>query len=387
MPANGQFARFLLGGEPLHDGGRAGLVACLGFILAVAGQERQEGEAQSLNSCGSPLCDGRHCIEAPCVASPSDDLLMIEALNDRIRDLRTKLRSRNKVMTRHAMASGQLKVQLSRRLELVHKIEKEGADVAKLEGLSLAALFHSIFGDKYAKLEQERKELAEATLAHEECRAAVRELELEVKRMESELADFAGFDEEMLEALAEKERYLSLPGSEHAALLIGKSEAVGDAKSDVIEAEEAIEAAHDVVSALQDVEGHLDRARSLGHWDMFGGGMIATAMKHSSMDDAQRAIQRVQQKLRVFQGELADIGQSHSVDIEIEPFLKFADYFFDGFFVDLAVQSKINNALEATGDALIDMRELLRQLEREATQRRKRVNALQVERQRLIEEA
>ena len=80
---------------------------------------------------------------------------------------------------------------------------------------------------------------------------------------------------------------------------------------------------------------------------MLGGGIISTAVKHSRINSARESIHLVQQQLRVFQRELADVGtESGGIQIDIGSFATFADYIFDGLIVDWIVQSKINKSLE-----------------------------------------
>lgn len=77
---------------------------------------------------------------------------------------------------------------------------------------------------------------------------------------------------------------------------------------------------------------------------MFGGGLLFDMEKHSKLDEAQSRVQNLQSELRRFKTELADVTIYADLQVSIDGFLRFADYFFDGFFVDLAVMEKINNS-------------------------------------------
>lgn len=59
------------------------------------------------------------------------------------------------------------------------------------------------------------------------------------------------------------------------------------------------------------------------------------------MPDGLRQVQRA---LSDFRTELADVGDIQIPDISIGSFATFADYFFDGIFVDWYVQSNIHDA-------------------------------------------
>ena len=80
-------------------------------------------------------------------------------------------------------------------------------------------------------------------------------------------------------------------------------------------------------------------------WDMFGGGGIITHMaKHSHLDSAQDLVSELQSKLRRFKTELADIQITANMQVNVDGFLRFADYFFDGLFADWAVGDRISES-------------------------------------------
>jgi hypothetical protein len=62
-----------------------------------------------------------------------------------------------------------------------------------------------------------------------------------------------------------------------------------------------------------------------GTWDVIGGGLISTAVKHSRIDRARASAHQVQQLLRRFQRELGDVGATSDITIDIGSFATFAD--------------------------------------------------------------
>lgn len=65
-------------------------------------------------------------------------------------------------------------------------------------------------------------------------------------------------------------------------------------------------------------------------------------IKHSKIDDAQNELRQVNGLLQKLNKELQDIQVPGELNIEIDGFAKFADYFFDGLIADWHVQNKIN---------------------------------------------
>ncbi|MBE6989971.1 MAG: hypothetical protein E7426_04410 [Ruminococcaceae bacterium] len=117
------------------------------------------------------------------------------------------------------------------------------------------------------------------------------------------------------------------------------------------ERQEAVEAGERALQSLYAARDSLQSARNWGVWDIIGGGLISTMVKRGHMNDARDAMAQAEQDLTRFQQELADVGEY--LQLETDDFLAFADYFFDGIFVDLVVQSRIKEA-QAQVDTVID---------------------------------
>lgn len=132
-----------------------------------------------------------------------------------------------------------------------------------------------------------------------------------------------------------------------------------DRAKEVREARAAGERALDCLYAARD---QLDSARNWGVMDMLGGGLISGLMKHSKMDKAEEYMARARNAVRDFQNELDDIQGIGSLSVEINDFLRFADFFFDGFFVDFMVQSRIRDAQIQVDDAIDRVQRMLHRL-------------------------
>jgi len=118
------------------------------------------------------------------------------------------------------------------------------------------------------------------------------------------------------------------------------------------EAEEAIAAANRVLMNLRQAETALSSAGSWGIWDMLGGGMFTTWIKHSRIDDARLALEESRRSLRSLRRELMDLEIPGDFKIDIGEFLNFADYFFDGLIIDWMVQTKIREASDNVKEAI-----------------------------------
>ncbi|MEG2950734.1 MAG: hypothetical protein RR946_08585 [Clostridia bacterium] len=113
-----------------------------------------------------------------------------------------------------------------------------------------------------------------------------------------------------------------------------------------------------IQAAAQTLE-HLNRAReclnSAGNWgivDMLGGGFFSTLMKRGKMGNAEQEMMQARQAMRSFAAELRDVQNASKLHIELNDFVGFADYFFDGMIADWMVQSRIGAAKEQVAEAI-----------------------------------
>lgn len=128
------------------------------------------------------------------------------------------------------------------------------------------------------------------------------------------------------------------------------------------EIHEAINAADDALIALHNAQDSLEGAGNWGIWDMLGGGFFSTMLKHSKIDQAQQELEEARSALRRFRRELADLDRSAEIDLDMGDFLRFADFFFDGFIADWMVQSKIRKGQQQVRQAIRRVEDIRRQL-------------------------
>ena len=126
------------------------------------------------------------------------------------------------------------------------------------------------------------------------------------------------------------------------------------------ERDEAIQAADDAIVHLERAKQCLNSAGNWGLLDMFGGNLITGLLKHGRMSDAEREIENARRALQRFSRELRDV--SGFSQIHIDEFLTFADFFFDGFIVDIWVQSKISDAKRQCDEAIHRVKSIRSQL-------------------------
>lgn len=268
-----------------------------------------------------------------------------------------------------------------RELESI-KLEEQ-ADVDRLEGRSLAAFFYNVIGKMDEQLDKERQEAYAARVKYD---AAARELEgveADLRLYESELSALRGCEHRYDEVLKEKADAIKAAGGSNGEEILKLEERNAFLESQKKELQEAISAGNAALSTTQQVLSSLDSAEGWGTWDLFGGGLVADLAKHSHLDEAQGAIEQLQSQLRRFKTELADVTIQTDMQVNVDGFLRFADYFFDGLFADWAVLDKINqsqsqvqNTKSQIASVLSRLDSMMRTLEQEQVQIKSKLDTL-----------
>ena len=222
----------------------------------------------------------------------------------------------------------------------------EQADVDRLEGRSLAAFFYNVVGKLDQKLDKERQEAYAAQVKYD---AAARELDsvqADIARCGEQADQLEGCEERYQAALQEKAAAIRRSGSDAARKLLKTETKISALESRMKEIQEAVDAGNTALLAVDKVLGTLDDAASLSTWDVLGGGLLVDLAKHESLDNAQEQVEQLQEDLRRFKTELADVTVEADLRVSIDGFLQFADFFFDGLFADLAVMDHIHGSQE-----------------------------------------
>ncbi len=258
----------------------------------------------------------------------------------------------------------------AQRQELVPKVQelntqrlKEKADVDRLEGRSLAAFFYGVIGKMDEKLDQERAEAYAASVRYDATARELSFVEDSIQRTEAELASLKGCEIRYEQLLSQKTAELKAAGGENARKIMELETKLVEIECERKELLEAIRAGERALEAADRVAAELEEASNWSTYDILGGGILTDMIKHEHMDAAQDEVERLQVQLRNFKTELADVHVHLDVQIRLDDFMRFADHFFDGLFVDWAVRDQIKQSQAAVDQTYGDIQRLLDRLE------------------------
>lgn len=257
----------------------------------------------------------------------------------------------------------ELQDQTAKLASLRNRLNKERMDIEDLERISLTALFYLVLGSHEKQLEKERQDHLSAQLLYEQAKQQVDYLEKEQNALIQQLDKLVNVETEYEMLLSEKENLLRQTNNEVASELIKCTEQIAALESEIKEISEAIAAGNIVIFRLNQVMNSLKSAENWGTWDLLGGGLISTAIKHSRVDDARKGIHDVQKGISNFKRELADVGKHVDLQINIGEFESFADFVFDGLIIDWVVQSKISRSLARSSSVNLKIYQTVTELE------------------------
>ena len=239
---------------------------------------------------------------------------------------------------------------------------KEQADVERLEGRSLANYFYQVVGRLDEKLDQERQEAYAAKVKLDAAERELDGIEVDLQSVKTQLSEASVAEAKYRQELEKKYSALKLSGTDAVDQIMKIEQKIAAKEAEKQEIREAISAGRSAESTADSVLSELKSAEGWNTWDMFGGGGIITHMtKHEHLDSAQDLVSDLQSKLRRFKTELADIQITANMQVNVDGFLRFADYFFDGLFADWAVGDKISQSISSVTDT---KRQIVRTLDK-----------------------
>lgn len=232
----------------------------------------------------------------------------------------------------------------ARAQELAQIFRKEQADVERLEGRSLSSFFYNVIGKKDEKLTQEKQEAYAARVKYDAVARELAGIEEDLRRCETELHSLHGCENRYAAMKLEKTQAVKSAGGDIAEKILNLEERIAYLESQERELKEAVAAGQDALATAEQIADNLNSAENWGIWDLAGGGLFADLAKHGHLDDAQSSVEHLQSQLRRFKTELADVTIDADFQVNIDGFLRVADYFFDGIFADWAVLDRIQQS-------------------------------------------
>jgi len=222
-------------------------------------------------------------------------------------------------------------------------VNKEQLDVDHLENNSINKAIYSIFSNYEKKYDKEFGELENAENEYDNLLQQRKYYEDKISDLTTEYNNINVTNDDLLNAKKDKFRELSKDPSISKKVTEFTKE-INNINHDVIEVNEAYSIGQQAVTRLNDIKRQLDSAEGWGLFDIVGGGMVSSLIKHERMNQAKMEINRLKTLLRSYENELADVDYAEHLDIEIDGFIAFTDIFMDNIFSDFSSLNSIKKA-------------------------------------------
>jgi hypothetical protein len=311
----------------------------------------------------------------------------MKSLNEEIMEIKEQMRKKTKWQDHESRLHDQLNEKQEQVNILKSQLEDEKEDVEKLHSFSLDNVFSTIAGNKQEKLDERKKEVVTAKLKYQEGHHVLLELKSELQDYQTELTRLGDVDREYQNLLNRKEELIHDQASLWSQELFEITENEADFLGGVEEFQEAIEAGRIALQALNEAGASFDKAKGWSTFDLFGGGILTTAIKHNHLDTAKETVHTAEKRLRQFKDELLGIKNHLKVDLDMSKLLTFADYFFDGIIVNWMVHDKISNAANQIDETKHLVHHTIDQLHHEQKAMVENLNELSIQRIKVIEKA
>lgn len=293
-----------------------------------------------------------------------------------------------------ALLDGQMQNRWEKQLERLYndrrRVEKqrdemeawwraEQLDVERLTSWSLSNLFYTLTGQKESRLTKEDQEALYAKEQYEQSIAEVSSIEEQIKQLRAKLYSVRSWKVRLAQAEEHKEALIRQQSPEAAQELDTLSKDRIALLNDRKELDEAIRAGRTALQCLQRAEEKFVSADNWSTYDLLGGGMIATHVKHSRFDDAQSEVLAANVNIRAFQRELQDVKtvMKSTELVQMEDGLKLADYLFDGLIADWLVKGRIDDSLAAVRKGQSQITNVVRHLDHAKSEVDQRLNVLE----------
>lgn len=258
----------------------------------------------------------------------------MKQFDERLQQLQQQMSRRTQLTAQMESLGMQLEEQKRKVQQLQEAANSEQYDVTELESLSFASILARIAGNLDEKLNKEKKEAFAAAARYESARRELENIQADIRALANELHGLESVEAEYKQVLKEKRQALADGGDETAKEILDLEQRIAWLHAQKAELDEAYEAGSDAMDIVKSISGSLSSASGWATWDLFGGGLLTDIIKHSHMNDAQQEIGNLQNALRRFRTELADVKIDDDLDFQMDGFTSFGDWFLDGIIFD-----------------------------------------------------
>lgn len=262
----------------------------------------------------------------------------------RLDELAKEMAQRDYLVKKRKQIASALNAMSQEEIRLQSQVKKETNDYKKLEGLSIKKLL-AMFSDNYEEMmDKEYREMKLAEFKHSELLEQMQAYQDEIAHINELLSQYGSLDQEYNTLLGAKRLWATAEGLAGVEQFESELRMLKQRQTEI---EEAIAACKALVGSLNSAKEGLSSAQGWGMFDIIGGGLITSLVKHDHINRASAFIKDASDKAKLLAREIADLKMYFEIErFEIDSFSRTFDTFFDNIFSDLSIQTEINQAYE-----------------------------------------
>ncbi|MDX1476838.1 MAG: hypothetical protein R3301_03995 [Saprospiraceae bacterium] len=233
-------------------------------------------------------------------------------------------------------------------------LQKEEADVNKLQRASVKSLFYRFLKSQERQLDIELQEYVAAALDYNACLEEIELLEFEISVLEDKLEQLPELEKEWESLIERKAALIQQHYPEVARRLRILDHSAYKIMLERREIDEAIIAGAKAKSLLKSIYRYLTRIKGWGAWQD-GQGRYAPYAKKSLIDKARKKAVQADVALQQFDKELSDVFKKLKISqkFRVDAFRHFLDIFYNNLITDWIVQRNLKNTMHNV-EAVID---------------------------------
>lgn len=221
----------------------------------------------------------------------------------------------------------------------------EQSEVQRLEGESFSALLLRLLSWQEERRSAGGAELCAAAMKYETAAAQLGGVQAQLAALLREQTQYDGAEAALSAAFLTERQRLSQEEPQRAAELLATEQRIAAAEAELREVEEALIAGTRVLSAVESAARSLSGAEGWHGFDPLSGSPAAAAGALAGQPGQERdRLYTMQELLRCYRTELADVSLEAGLRMKVDGFLHFADGFYDDFFSHAAAWDIILSA-------------------------------------------
>lgn len=123
--------------------------------------------------------------------------------------------------------------------------------------------------------------------------------------------------------------------------------------------QQLLDSAEQALRSLYIARDKIADAKAIGVWDMLGGGIFSSLLKHKRIEEVDDCLAAAEENLRLLLGKLEAWPEDIYLRDDVGDGLKFVDIAFDNVFTDIIVQDKITKAQRQIEEIICQVQNLV----------------------------